>query len=105
MVRLGDTLARFGGDEFVVLCQQPHSEAQMLELADRLIGVLSRPFVLGDDEITIGASVGISYGIHVSGTIDDMIRDADLALYQAKRAGRGQALVFDRGVSPTIDGG
>jgi diguanylate cyclase (GGDEF)-like protein/PAS domain S-box-containing protein len=105
VVRLGDTLARLGGDEFVVLCQQPHSEAQMLELADRLIGVLSKPFVLGDDEVTIGASVGIAYGIHVSGTIDDMIRDADLALYRAKRAGRGRALLFDRDVSPAIDGG
>jgi diguanylate cyclase (GGDEF)-like protein/PAS domain S-box-containing protein len=105
MVRLGDTLARLGGDEFIVLCQQPHSEAQMLELADRLIGVLSEPFLLGDDEVTIGASVGISYGIHVNGTIDDMIRDADLALYQAKRAGRGRALMFDRDMGTTTDGG
>lgn len=105
VVRLGDTLARLGGDEFIVLCQQPHSEQQMRELADRLIGVLSKPFMIGDDEVSIGASVGISYGIHASGTIDDMIRDADLALYQAKRAGRGRALLFDRDVTSAIEGG
>ena len=105
VVRLGDTLARIGGDEFLVLCQQPHSQAQMLELGERLIGVVSMPFMLGNEEVEIGASIGIAYGIQATGTIDDMIRNADLALYQAKRAGRGRALVFDPDVDPGMNAG
>ena len=93
-VRRGDVVARFGGDEFVVLCEHPAGQNEMRELARRLIDALSEPVpVLGVDA-TVGASVGIAIGGGGRVTIDALIRDADAALYQAKERGRGRAVLF-----------
>jgi len=94
-VRLGDTVARLGGDEFVILCEQPQSEERMVELSNRLIEVVSEPLRLQDDPVVVGASVGIAYGAGDGAGIGEMIREADIALYQAKRKGRGRAELFD----------
>ena len=94
-VRLGDTVARLGGDEFVILCEQPHNEEQMVELSNRLIDVTSEPFRLEEESVSVGASVGIAYGAGEDSGVGEMIREADIALYQAKRNGRGRAEVFD----------
>jgi len=93
-VRRGDVVARFGGDEFVVLCEHPAGQSEMLELARRLIEALSQPVEISGASASVGASVGIAIGGGGRVTIDTLIRDADAALYQAKEDGRGRALLF-----------
>ena len=94
-LRLADTIARLGGDEFVMLCEQPESREHMLDLSQRLIGVVSEPFRPGDKDISIGASIGIAFGTAGESAIGELIREADIALYRAKHDGRGRAEVFD----------
>lgn len=93
-IRRGDVVARFGGDEFVILCEHPAGQTEMLELARRLIAALSVPVPVQSTEATVGASVGIAIGGGGRVTIDTLIRDADAALYQAKEDGRGRAVLF-----------
>jgi diguanylate cyclase (GGDEF)-like protein len=93
-VRRGDVVARFGGDEFVVLCEHPAGQSEMLELAHRLIDALSEPVEISGTMATVGASIGIAIGGGGRMTIDTLIRDADAALYQAKEDGRGRAVLF-----------
>jgi diguanylate cyclase (GGDEF)-like protein/PAS domain S-box-containing protein len=94
-LRLGDTVARLGGDEFVVLCEHPESEHRMLELAERLIAVASEPFRVYNQQITVGASIGIAFSQDGASAIGELIREADIALYRAKHDGRGQATIFN----------
>jgi diguanylate cyclase (GGDEF)-like protein len=93
-VRRGDVVARFGGDECVVLCEHPAGQSEMLELARRLIDALSEPVTISGVSASVGASVGIAIGGGGRVTIDTLIRDADAALYQAKEEGRGRAVLF-----------
>ncbi|MCW2623119.1 MAG: hypothetical protein JWL64_2721 [Frankiales bacterium] len=85
-------VGRLGGDEFVVLVHDPvGAEAVAADVVDALTGTER----LGTRDVTVGASVGLAYA--GPGTRDDVLmRDADTALYAAKRAGRGQCIVFDR---------
>ena len=94
-VRAGDVLARLGGDEFVILCERPRTEDQMLELSTRIIETVSAPFSIGEDEVRVGLSIGIAFSRDASLNITELIRDADVALYQAKHAGRGRARLFE----------
>jgi diguanylate cyclase (GGDEF)-like protein len=93
-IRRGDVVARFGGDEFVVLCEHPAGRGEMLELARRLIDALSEPVEVAGVSTSVGASVGIAIGGGGRVMIDTLIRDADAALYQAKEDGRGRAVLF-----------
>jgi diguanylate cyclase (GGDEF)-like protein/PAS domain S-box-containing protein len=93
-VRRGDVVARFGGDEFVVLCEHPAGRPEMLDLATRLLAKISRPVELPRGTVQIGVSIGIAIGGGGNVTIDTLLRDADVALYQAKDRGRGRAVVF-----------
>jgi len=67
----------------------------MLELSQRLIGIASEPFLIDDESITVGASIGIAFGAGGESAIGELIREADIALYQAKHDGRGHAEIFD----------
>lgn len=93
-VRRGDAVARFGGDEFVVLCEHPAGKPEMLDLAMRLLDALSKPVDMKPATVEVGASIGIAIGGGGRVTIDTLLRDADVALYQAKDQGRGRAVVF-----------
>jgi diguanylate cyclase (GGDEF)-like protein/PAS domain S-box-containing protein len=99
--RPGDTVARLGGDEFAVLIEDPSSREQMQTLASRLVEAVAQPFDWQDHPVLVGASVGIAFvepGIH---TADDLIRNADVGLYAAKAAGRGQVCTFDASLFET----
>lgn len=96
-VRRGDTVARFGGDEFGVVLKSVQGEEDAREIADRLLDALSEPIIYDGVENFITASIGIA--IYTPGVDDEkdaeaLIQEADAAMYQAKDMGRAQAQVF-----------
>jgi diguanylate cyclase (GGDEF)-like protein len=96
IVRESDTLARLGGDEFVVLVDSGESGAGPELVAERLLDVLREPFTLEGREsvpLTVTASIGIAMAGERT-TAGDLLRDADVALYQAKGAGKNRSIVF-----------
>jgi diguanylate cyclase (GGDEF)-like protein/PAS domain S-box-containing protein len=93
--RSGDTIARLGGDEFALLIEDPMSPEEIQVLGGRLIESVAQPFDWQDHAVVVGASVGVAFvelGLH---NADDLIRNADVGLYAAKAAGRGQVRSFD----------
>lgn len=86
--READLVARFGGDEFVVLLSEIGDQAATGRLADKLVANLSLPYQLDDHEVVIGASVGIAFMPDDAEDIRTLIAQADAAMYDAKRAGR-----------------
>jgi diguanylate cyclase (GGDEF)-like protein/PAS domain S-box-containing protein len=94
MTRPSDTLARIGGDEFALL-MDGSNQAQAVNLTRRLLERLSAPLTVANHELSVGASVGIA--IHSGGEADseELIRNADVAMYAAKEAGRGRFEVFN----------
>jgi len=95
VVRRGDTVARFGGDEFVVLCEDLDGEGQAVELAERIARALAEPFVLSHAEATVAASVGIAITGDPASRAASLLRDADAAMYRAKRRGGSRHELFD----------
>lgn len=85
-IRRGDTVARFGGDEFVVMAAGLESRDAAERLAERIAEALSNPVVLAAGPVAISASIGIAYDDGL--TPEALLRDADAALYRAKEAGR-----------------
>nr|MDQ3360185.1 EAL domain-containing protein [Actinomycetota bacterium] len=93
-LRPEDALARFGGDEFVVLVEDVDDPAEAVRVAERITEELRRPFALEGRELYVSASVGISFGTARTKSPDDLLRDADTAMYRAKEAGSDYSL-FD----------
>lgn len=93
-LRAGDTLGRFGGDEFMLVCPRVADEATASDIADRFVAALREPFVLGDGEVHLSASVGIALGLDAEIIPEALVRDADVAMYRAKAQGRNQHVVF-----------
>lgn len=89
IVRVGDTVARIGGDEFVVLQVGIRGEDEARLLAHRIVRVLSAPYLIDGREVHIGASVGIALAPRDGVTFDRLAACSDAALYQAKHKGRG----------------
>jgi len=94
-MRPEDTLARFSGDEFVVLVEDVESPEQAIRVAERIhTDVLESSFVLEGREIYVGTSVGIALGNARTKSAEDLLRNADMAMYRAKREGSGYSM-FD----------
>jgi len=94
-VRPSDTLARLGGDEFTALLEEINSEIDATRVAERINKELSQPFFLHDHEVFATVSVGIALSSSQYERPDDMLRDADTAMYRAKANGRSRHQVFD----------
>ena len=95
LVRPGDTLARLSGDEFVFFCEELNSPADGESLAERIKASFGSPFRIPGGEIQISASVGIAYTGPTQGISYDLIADADMAMYQAKRTGGNRHHLLD----------
>ncbi|UMY18110.1 EAL domain-containing protein [Methylobacterium organophilum] len=102
-VRGRDVVARLGGDEFAVL-SQVEDLAGAVGLAQRLIGVVSAPYSLNGLTAEIGMSVGVTLAEGEGVDIDRLLKDADLALYEAKAMGRGTYRVFEPEMDATAQG-
>ena len=93
-LRKEDTAARLGGDEFAVILEDVLTDEDLHETVDRLLAVLSEPVEILGAEVPIGASIGIAIGGSSTDAPSELMRNADLALYEAKGAGKGRAAVF-----------
>jgi diguanylate cyclase len=99
ILRVGDTVARVGGDEFVVLQVGIHREDEARLLGHRIVRALAAPFVIDGRELCIGVTIGIAMAPRDGLTLDRLAACADAALYQAKHKARG-SVVF-AGEPPT----
>jgi diguanylate cyclase (GGDEF)-like protein len=94
-LRSGDTLARMSGDEFVILCEDLDSSAHVEEIASRIDAAISAAFVLPEVSLTISASIGIAFVGRGDQLSEELLRDADTAMYQAKRKGGARHQLVD----------
>ncbi|MEV4556486.1 EAL domain-containing protein [Kitasatospora sp. NPDC049285] len=126
-VRAEDTVARFGGDEFAVLVRGRLGHPQVRDLAERIRGALSEPYWIGGTELGVAASIGIAFGPDVAVPVpepapaddraggpecggsrsdsaaDELLRNADLAMYQAKSRGKGRVVLYSPAMRAELD--
>ncbi len=90
-----DTLARLGGDEYTILLEDIRNPTDAIRVAERLQSRLAVPFTVQGYEIVVNASVGIALSTAACAHAEDLLRDANIAMYRAKRAGKARCEVFD----------
>jgi diguanylate cyclase (GGDEF)-like protein len=93
--RASDTVARLGGDEFIILLENTDVEISAIFAGDRILDSFKTPFTLGGDNVYISVSIGIVQSLLEYDNSSDVMRDADIAMYRAKEAGKSRCEVFD----------
>lgn len=101
-VRPGDTVARLGGDEFTVLIPDIKGPEEAVSVAQRIHTALSKSFQVGDHEVFTSASTGIAISSAQYDSPDEILRDADIAMYQAKANGRARHFMYDESMHPLL---
>ncbi len=94
-LRPQDVVARLGGDEFAVLVRELEHERAAVALAERLMEAMRKPFLVADTELMTSASIGITFSALGYASPEDVLRDADTAMYKAKGAGKARYALFD----------
>ena len=94
ILRSGDTVARLGGDELAVVCNDAQDEGDVIAVAERVRSVLAEPFILATGEVFLTASVGIALSTGEDDSPERLLRDASVAMFAAKKRGRGRIEVF-----------
>jgi diguanylate cyclase (GGDEF)-like protein/PAS domain S-box-containing protein len=96
VTRIGEhTIARLGGDEFTILLEDVSDEASAARVAERIQDALREPFVLDGNRVYTSASIGVALAGRDAAAADDLLRDADIAMYEAKAQGKARHVVFD----------
>ncbi len=94
-LRPHDIVARLGGDEFAVLVKHVEHERTVVALAERMMEALRQPFMVANTELMTSASIGITFSALGYSSAEDVLRDADTAMYKAKGAGKARYALFD----------
>jgi len=94
-LRAADTVARFGGDEFVILCEELDSESEATRIAERIAAAFGLPFELDGRAHHLSVSVGVVFARGGTASASEVLRDADAAMYRAKGGGKGRFELFD----------
>jgi diguanylate cyclase (GGDEF)-like protein/PAS domain S-box-containing protein len=102
ILRPEDTVARFGGDEFVLVANEVQDLADVTDIAERIVTRLSTPMFIGDEEITISASLGIAVYPDDGDSVDELLKNADAAMYHAKEGGRNSFSYYKREMNVSI---
>ncbi len=102
LVRDKDTVSRLGGDEFVILIEDLDSNDEAYEVAQRITDFLAAPFIIENQSIFIGTSIGVLINDERYDSADIMLRDADTAMYHAKDQGKGRYEVFDSSMQKKV---
>jgi diguanylate cyclase (GGDEF)-like protein len=97
-VRGGDMAARLGGDEFAILLEPVHDAGQAQEIAGRITAAIAQPFPIAGKEVLTRASIGIALSDDSTASGDDLVQDADMAMYRAKKSRPGSCLMFEPGM-------
>src|SRR5690606_12149577 len=93
--RIENTTARLGGDEFVVLLDGLNGPSDCITVAERILAAFSESFQLGGHSVTVSTSVGVAFGNPTYVRPEEMLRDADIAMYRAKSLGKARHALFD----------
>tara|TARA_R100001039_G_scaffold39193_1_gene44801 strand:- start:5819 stop:8053 length:2235 start_codon:yes stop_codon:yes gene_type:complete len=101
-VRKGDTLSRFGGDEFTLLLPDIKSEFTAMQVAEKMLESIKSPFDIAGHEIYIGASIGIAVYPDAGDDIDALIKNADIAMYRIKSSGKNGSILFSAEMNGSI---
>jgi diguanylate cyclase (GGDEF)-like protein len=101
-IRPSDTIARFGGDEFVVLCDDVADAHGAVAVGRRIVEAARAPFMLHGREMYVTASVGVALAVDADATTETLLRDSDAAMYRAKERGGGRVEVFDEALRTRI---
>jgi Amt family ammonium transporter len=93
-LRVSDTAARLGGDDFAVLLEDTYGEGEIFAVADRILEAIAQPFAIEGRELTVSASIGVAIDPSRSSTGEVLLRSADVAMYLAKERGKGRYEMF-----------
>lgn len=94
-LRRNDTVARFGGDEFVILLGKTDSIAEVTSVAEKVISAVASPYIIGDHEVYITTSLGIAQGNDANSNAQTLLKNSDVALYNAKKEGKNKYQIYD----------
>lgn len=98
----GETV-RLGGDEFVVLLEQLNKHTDAITVARRIVDRIAEPFTIGDRSVTVGSSVGVAFIDAEVKTPNEVLKNADTAMYRAKLGGKGRVAIFDSGMNQDVN--
>lgn len=96
LVEEGHMLSRLGGDEFVIFLKNVQDKGSVLALAEEILQSFRRSFLIGERQLYVTASIGISYYPEDGDTTEEMLKNADVAMYRAKEEGKGRYAVYDK---------
>lgn len=96
VMREGDLLSRLGGDEFVIFLKDIKGREEVLELAEEIMRAFRRSFLIGESNLYVSSSIGISYYPEDGETTEEMLMNADVAMYRAKEEGKGTYVEYDK---------